>query len=674
MIIKNNKKFTKNERIVFILSSIISVSYLYTMVRYLKMGTPYYLHPDEPIVTSRVLSMFSNNTLELSYFKYPGLSFYYGLICLKIISKLFENVGSAYVIRLIYTGTALVSNIFIYFTLNKLFKNRIISCIGFTLALTSLYISQWLYYAGPDVLLYAFGNIVAYLVISLTLSDDDNKNLYLYYPLFAIAIGLATAVKYHGILLYILLLYVHIAKKYYKSYKFNYLLLLTTVPIPLIFVACNPYMFADFKKFMDHILFNFAHYSGSHTGLDDPMPVITYVDVFFRYSFGVPGVAFTLLGLAYFIKRREYKILFALLSLPVLTIFILGRYALSLPRNIAFCLPFSYVLCAAGFAATEQWIKAHGKKICKANRYGYTIPILILIFMTVPHILILNHISGFKDSRDAARDYIAENIPEGSTIYIPHVTDIKDGNGDYYMPGINYDKYNITTDRGDLTTGDYAVDSSAIWQRYYQTNHFLLGGKSLYPEQLKNQQEAVQNYEPLASFLSFYSIYEQRFTKSEVYDLRVLGFDNDDYYFGPSVDIYRCKRDLRHDYSSVVLSTENIPAQAEVNSDLKITVKIDNQSSVKLLQNSGNGVHSAMIYYRITDSNGNVCLENRDSLIPINEAIPPNSSGSVELAIPLCDLDHSRQYALEIDIEKKDLYMLSEAGMQKLTVPISIIP
>ena len=320
----------------------------YILFRYLKLGTPFHIHVDEGLVTPFVIKMFNNNTFELNSFKYPGLSYYYGLVLLKVLSPIFTNLDPSYLLRLIYVGTALFSNIFIYFTLNKILKNKFIAGVGCTLSFFSLYIPQWLFYTGPDVLLYAFGNIVLYLFVSLLLSENEEKNIYFYLPILSIIIGFACATKYHGILLYTLVLYAYITKRYYKNYKYNFTLLISTLLIPITFIFSNPYILANFKGFIKDFLWNLNHYSGKHAGLDDPMPLLTYTNVFFTYEFGFFGGVLIITGIIYLIKRRNVKLLISLLLLPTVIIFVLSRYQLSLPRNISYTIPFAFILLMMG--------------------------------------------------------------------------------------------------------------------------------------------------------------------------------------------------------------------------------------------------------------------------------------------------------------------------------------
>lgn len=102
--------------------------------------------------------------------------------------------------RIVECGFGMLCNIFMYFTVKELTGSRRWGYIGLLFALFSLYQAEFLYYAGPDVLLYGMASIIIFLGVKIYKEDDEKKVFFLWYPLIAICIGLAVSSKYHGIL------------------------------------------------------------------------------------------------------------------------------------------------------------------------------------------------------------------------------------------------------------------------------------------------------------------------------------------------------------------------------------------------------------------------------------------------------------------------------------------
>ena len=72
-------------------------------------------------------------------------------------------------------------------------------------------------------MIYTIANVILFLGCLIYKDTQEDRVVYVWYPLIAVCIGLATAAKYHGILFGIFWLALHISRKYWKSYRNNFL-------------------------------------------------------------------------------------------------------------------------------------------------------------------------------------------------------------------------------------------------------------------------------------------------------------------------------------------------------------------------------------------------------------------------------------------------------------------
>lgn len=545
-----NRKKLKNHLIMaggLIVILYISVLLLY----YLRLGLPH-MFTDEPITVSRVLDLASRTGFELDYFKYPGLNFYYGSFILKIINKVVPIVphlinDKIYLLRVIYFGSALLSTYFLYLSLVLLLKSRNAAILGCILSVSSLYIPQYLYYAGPDTLLICWGNLFLYLSAKLYLSDNEERNVYMIYPLICILIGMAASTKYHAVLFLLIPIYMHICKGYYKSYRNNFVAVMSLVLIPITFAACNIYMFADFRLFMEHVLFNFEHYKEGHVGLDDDVSVISYLRVFLFSGHGYIGGVAVILGIVRLLRQKNYILTGLLAIVPAGTILLLGRYHIFLARNIALTIPFRYVFMTIGFLyARHLFERPSGRYQVHRQIAADAMLVIMLAIMLIPNIAAYVTIPQVSDSRIVSEKYINEAIPEGATIYITQ--GLADGGG-YYMPDINTDKYHIITDSKELKKGDYIVDTSYRWKRWYKKqtagsvnstsgDGIVGGGVYLYPELLKSYENEIASYQLIKRISGL--DYDLEIISSNIELLKYVALfrTQDGPYWGPTIDIY----------------------------------------------------------------------------------------------------------------------------------------
>ena len=523
----------KNIKIItFIIILIFSSLFLIILVpHYLKNGLPY-LHTDEYITSNKIIDMIKKENFILDYFKYPGFNFYYGIIVFFLLIKLqIVNMVDFFSIRVLYVMTAILSNLILIYVITKITKNIIIGLIVFILSITGFYIYTNLYYAGPDTLMYALGNVIILFIIKIYYSDNSEKNIFLYYLVYCIIVGIAISTKFHGILLIIPLLILHILKKYYKSYKNNFILFINLIIILLIFIIFNFSMFTDFTKFLNDIIWNIKHYKGTHIGMDDPYSWYTYTNALLLSEHDWMGLFFIIYGIMILIKKKKIDLLVLMIVTPFVTILFLSRYQLSLVRNISFCIPFMYVFI--GVALNE--IFEINNKIQKINYKIFQIfAVIIIVFMVIKNVYLIHYFETAQSSLIVAEEYIKNSVPEGSRIFLQ---------GGGYCPKIDKTKYIIIGNK-DLKKDDYVIDSSYSFGRFYNKTPWFAGDNYMYITHKKNYENNLNKYILLKEFKG--SILQSRITLFPITyklynEILISKTNNDELYLGPTINIYRMK-------------------------------------------------------------------------------------------------------------------------------------
>lgn len=506
--------------IIFIIAFKISLSVW-------SFGTPNYPNVDENITINIVNKLYVNKTFILDYFRYPALNFYYGEIFLHIVSKITKlDIQNSLVIilRVIYNGSALFSFIFFYFAIKRLFRRKV-AYMSLLLALFSLYYQRYIYYAGPDTLLILFSNILIYVGALIYTTDNEEKNIYFLIPLFCILLACATAVKYNGIVFIVMLIFLYIYKEFYKSYKNNFILLLSLILIPLFFVIFNFCIFIDFNKFLQDVIWNFNHYKGTHQGLDSSMPSLAYLKIFLKSQYGIFGLILTFLGLYNLLNNKQYSLLIFILIVPAITILILSKYNLMLERNISTIMPFNTILICLGMIFLENnfWKDKQHITLCLVG------------LLVVLNITMITYFYSFNQSRNIASIWISENIPEDSVIYL--------SKGDYsmgYLPLVDSKKYSIKDEVPEmLNDNEYLIMTEYRYGRYSNREEKLfVKGKYLYSASLQKYNKQISKYSVLKEFPGL-SSFGNTSIKNEIGYLDIFKYKRKVYYDGPTINIYQ---------------------------------------------------------------------------------------------------------------------------------------
>ncbi len=522
---------------------------------------PLYPNVDEMLSLENIYDLldqhlYTGDIYVLDFFRYPHLTFYYGAVGARILGKLLAGVDTVVLLRYVICGTALLSNVCVYFAVKVMTGNRKWGYIGFLLSVYSLYGYAYLYYTGPDTLLYTVANVLLLLGCVIYQDRDEERVVYLWYPLMAICIGLAMAAKYHGIVFGIFWLALHIRKKYWKSHRNNYLFFMDCIVLALVFCLCNYSLFFHFKTFIGDNLYNLNHYAWGHPGIEHNLPLLGYLEAFGFTNYGAVGGILLLMGIVCLIRKKDWAQMTVFLLMPVCILLLLSKYQIVLGRNMSLVLPFAFLFMTYGLMEVERILsicflrqgeiqKADQKeqelKKTKDNREdrkgkrsitaaGIVIGAVALMILCNAAVVCNSYRYGLTYTQASAD--IGNLIPEGSKIYCTS-----------YAPMMDTDQYEIVEIGEDISllpdrlgAGEYYIDVQYATGYFTQRKDYLIcQGKEMYPDKKAAYEGKLGGYEIMKNYqgISYGGEWKYR-----IGYLDIFRYAPGEYYVGPSVVIY----------------------------------------------------------------------------------------------------------------------------------------
>lgn len=503
---------------------------LFVFYRHWQFELPYYPNVDEQLSLDCIYNLlnqhiYAGDIYILDFFRYPHFTFYYAVLGVRILGRFLAGVDTVILIRYVVCGTALLSNVFIYFVIKMMTGSRRWAYIGLVLSVFSLYGYAYLYYTGPDTMIYAVANVILFLGCLIYKDTQADRVVYVWYPLIAVCIGLATAAKYHGILFGIFWLALHIGKKYWKSYRNNFLFFLNCILIVLVFCLCNYSMFFYFRTFVGDNLYNFNHYAWGHPGIEHNLPLLGYLEAYGLTSYGVVGGILLLLGIYRLGKKKDWRQLSVFLIMPVFVILFLSRYQIVLGRNLSLVLPFAFLFMVYGLLEVET--------LLEKNRYYHKAAISVAVALMV----FFNVETTVNDYRydltyTRASRYIEEQIPEGASIYCTA-----------FAPNIDEERYKVVNIGEDISLlpealgqEEYFVDVEYATGYFSQSKDYLVRQEGdMYPDLKSAYEERVGGYTLQQSYegITYGKEWKYRIGYADM-----LRYSPDEYYLGPTILIY----------------------------------------------------------------------------------------------------------------------------------------
>ncbi len=503
--------------------------------RHWQFELPLYPNVDEQLSLGCIYELlgqhlYAGDIYVLDFFRYPHLTFYYAAVGARILGKFLAGVDTVVLLRYVICGTALLSNVCVYFSVKIMTNSRKWAYLGFLLSVFSLYGYAYLYYTGPDTLLYAVANLILLLGCLVWREKDEERAVYLWYPMLAVCIGLATAAKYHGIVFGIFWLALHIGKKYWKRHRNNYLFFLDCIVLALIFVLCNYSLFFHFKTFVGDNLYNLNHYAWGHPGIEHNLPFLGYLEAYALSSYGIFGGLLLLLGILYLVRRKACGELVIFSLMPFLILVLLSKYSIVLGRNMSLVLPFSFLFMAYGLMEAEEFFEKLWVRYGKFSGKAAAVAAAVLVLCNA--VTVLGNYR-YDLTYDHAAAYIEENIPAGAKVYCTS-----------YMPLMDAQKYEIVEIGEDisllpemLAENEYYIDVEYATGYFSQKKDYLLfRGGDMYPDKKAAYEQKTGTYAVMESWrgVSYGGEWKYRIGYFDLFSK-----SPDAYYVGPSVTIYQ---------------------------------------------------------------------------------------------------------------------------------------
>lgn len=508
--------------------------------RHWQFELPLYPNVDEQLSLGCIYELlgqhlYAGDIYVLDFFRYPHLTFYYAALGARILGKFLAGVDTVVLLRYVICGTALLSNVCVYFSVKIMTDSRKYAYLGFLLSVFSLYGYAYLYYTGPDTLLYAVANLILLLGCLVWREKDEERAVYLWHPMLAVCIGLAMAAKYHGIVFGVFWLVLHIGKKYWKRHRNNYLFFLDCIVLALTFVLCNYSLFFYFKTFIGDNLYNLNHYAWGHPGIEHNLPLLGYFEAYALSSYGIFGGLLLFLGIVYLVRKKAWGELVIFSLMPLIILLLLSKYSIVLGRNMSLVLPFAFLFMGYGLMEAETLFMKLWEKRGTARQKKF----LGKMAAAAAALLVLCNAATvlgnyrYDLTYDHAAAYIAENIPAGAKIYCTS-----------YVPVMDVQKYDIVEIGEDisllpekLTENEYFIDVEYATGYFSQKKDYLLfRGGDMYPDKKAAYDQKTGAYAVMESW--------QGVSYGGEWKYRIGYFDlfsksPDAYYVGPSITIYQ---------------------------------------------------------------------------------------------------------------------------------------
>jgi hypothetical protein len=188
------------------------------------------------------------------------------------------------------------------------------------------------------------------------------------------------------------------------------------------FLAAVPYSLADIPGFLNGIGYETFHYASGHAGFagDPGLPQLLYYLRHFLTEFGYGAAALALLGLV-MLPFADWRRAAVVTSFPAGLLWLLCSQRVHFTRNALAIQPFIAIFAAYGLVVVHAWI------VRTASRRGWaprriSVPVaaaVVLVIAAVPVWRFADHLRDRTDSRNVAREWVAENLPYNWTIVLP---------------------------------------------------------------------------------------------------------------------------------------------------------------------------------------------------------------------------------------------------------------
>ena len=250
----------------------------------------------------------------------------------------------------------------------------------------------------------------------------------IFYILTGISIGLATATKYNGGLLFIVFILVHLlnssSHRKVSNRLFDKSFIVGLIVGLLTFLIFNPYLVLAFGEFYRDFSDVQTHMEMGHLGLDSETTTVGYY--FFDSlprNLGWPLLFVALASTVYLIiRKREISII--ILSFPIIYITTICLMEARADRYIFPAIPFLLLVSSLGIVSfcdsLIKYIKDHRIELIKSTTVLQLIICSVLMFITLTPMFSsvwkYHSTISLPDTRTIAKDWLKANIKMSSVI------------------------------------------------------------------------------------------------------------------------------------------------------------------------------------------------------------------------------------------------------------------
>lgn len=369
-------------------------------------GLPFLYHADEPMVVNHALA-YSTLDFNPHYFVIPPLVSYmlfplYGVYFL--IGKVtglfsspfdfkvlfFNDPSTFYLIGRFFCGVLPGTlSIYVLYVLVKRFfdeKTALISALFFSINFLHVQNSHYIY---TDIFLVL--GILLVALASLKLYKNPTLKNYIYAGLL---VGLVTAIKYNGAVIFIMVLISHILNFRYKKILYVFISGVFTV---IAFTLLNPFSVLDFKFFISQIM--------DQSVAECPQGFLHHID---RSLFEGCGLLISIFGFLGIIKGLtiDFKKHAITSSFVILFLIILAFFSQDHERYALVLVPFICMYAAYFFVSIFR------------TRIFAAIAIVALIVMPFLKSVYSDYLFTKKDTRTLMAEWIEAYIPQDSKIAV----------------------------------------------------------------------------------------------------------------------------------------------------------------------------------------------------------------------------------------------------------------
>jgi 4-amino-4-deoxy-L-arabinose transferase-like glycosyltransferase len=449
----------------------------------LDFGLPYIYHPDEPLYVPIAQDMFKRGDWNPHSFVFPSLFFdinalaYLPFYLLGNITGAFHSPADIAGPMMLTTGVGIspspstfllgrgVSLLFglgavalVYVIGRRLTGSTMVGLLGALLMAISPGNVQHSRYITPDVI-QVFFILLAFWGAVLVFQRGKLRD----YILAGLGVGLAASGKYNGVLIGLALVGAHFLRHGWRGVREpRFYLALALAPVA--FFLTTPYALFDMEAFITGLRSEAEHYSTGHIGMDGDT-LKWYLDYLWVTGGPIGLLALVEAGRGMYLRLKPV----ILLSIFPLVYFVfINSFAVRNDRTALPLTPFMYLLASSLLVMLARRLVRHTYQQRARVAIALGVAALAALSIAFPVVAMVETTNSFLErveSREIARVWIEENVPEGSTVaiepYAPYVDPKRYHVQDYTIMAVHTPEWYATNGV------DYLVFSQGEYGRFY---------------------------------------------------------------------------------------------------------------------------------------------------------------------------------------------------------------